>query len=113
MITSYVTPQRSLLYLSLVGPLNEQSADSLVNEYYERHCPTLRQCILDLAGADHASEGGLTVLNRLSLLAQVDSIEFSVVAGGGNAEEAIAKAATRFLVPVVDGRDLPFARRAS
>ena len=81
MITSYVNPQRSLLYLSLVGPLNEYSANDLVNEYYERHNPGLRQCILDLSGAESADGSGLNVMHRICLLAQVDDIEFSVVAG--------------------------------
>jgi anti-anti-sigma regulatory factor len=113
MITSYVTPQRSLLYLSIVGSLNEYSADDLVNEYYERQSDHLRQCILDLAAVDAADEVGLTVLHRLSLLAQVDNIEFAVVANGCPAEGVIHEAAARYWVPVVDGRDIPFARRAS
>jgi len=112
MITSYVNPQRSLLYLSLVGPLNEYSANDLVNEYYERHNPALRQCILDLSGAESGDGPGLNVLHRISLLAQVDSIEFSVVAGGSPAEAEIAESAKRFWVPVVNGKDLPFAKRA-
>ena len=61
MITSYVNPQRSLLYLSLVGPLNEYSANDLVNEYYERHSTGLRQCILDLSGAETADGSGVNV----------------------------------------------------
>jgi ABC-type transporter Mla MlaB component len=112
MITSYVNPQRSLLYLSLVGPLNEYSANDLVNEYYERHGPALRQCILDLSGAESADGSGLNVLHRISLLAQVDTIEFSVVARGSTCEAAVADAAKRFWVAVVDGQDLPFAKRA-
>ena len=112
MITSYVTPQRSLLYLSLVGNLNEFSSDDLVNEYYERHTPSLRQCILDLSGADVADGEGLKVLHRLSLLAQVDELGFSVVSRGSEMERPISEAARRYWVPVVDGRDLPFAQRA-
>ena len=113
MITSYVTPQRSLLYLALVGSLNEHSAHDLVSEYYERQTPNLRQCILDLAAVDTADEIGLTVLHRLSLLAQVDGIKFSVVAGGSAVEGPIGAAAERYWVPVIDGRDIPFVRRAS
>jgi hypothetical protein len=108
MITSYVTPQRSLLYLSLVGPLNEYSADDLVNEYYERQSNTLRRCILDLAAAESADEIGLTVLHRLSLLAQVDNLEFAVVAGGGPVEDRIVQAAERYWVSIVDGSNIPF-----
>jgi len=113
MITSYVNPQRSLLYLSLVGALNEYSANDLVNEYYERHNPGLKQCILDLSGVEEADGPGLNVLHRISLLAQVDDIEYSVVAGGSQLEPAIADAARRFWVQIVDGKDLPFYRRAS
>jgi len=113
MITSYVTPQRSLLYLSLVGPLNEYSADDLVNEYYERQTSSLQQCILDLAAVEASDEIGLTVLHRISLLAQVDGIEFSVVAAGSTVETAIGSAAERYWVPVVDGANIPFVRKAS
>ena len=108
MITSYVNPQRSLLYLSLVGPLNEYSANDLVNEYYERHSPGLRQSVLDLSGAESADGPGLNVLHRFSLLAQVDSIELAVVVGGSPVEADIAEAARRFWVQTVDGQDLPF-----
>jgi ABC-type transporter Mla MlaB component len=112
MITSYVNPQRSLLYLSLVGPLNEYSANDLVNEYYERHSPDLRQCILDLSGTEAADGSGLNVLHRIALLTQVDGIEFSAVAHGSPASVAIAEAARRFWVPLVDGGDTPLFRRA-
>ncbi len=113
MITSYVTPNRGLLYLSIVGALNEYSGDDLVNEYYERQSPNLRQCILDLAAVDAADEIGMTVLHRLSLLSQVDGIEFSVVAEGSSVEGAISVAAERYWVPIVDGRNIPFVRHAS
>jgi anti-anti-sigma regulatory factor len=112
MITSYVNPQRSLLYLSLVGPLNEYSANDIVSEYYERHSVGLRQCILDLSGAEAADGSGLNVLHRIALLTQVDGIEFSVVAGGSPAEASIAEAARRFWVPIVDGKDVPVYKRA-
>jgi anti-anti-sigma regulatory factor len=113
MITSYVNPQRSLLYLSLVGTLQEYSANDLVNEYYERHTAGLHQCILDLSGTDAADGSGLNVLHRIALLAQVDGIEFSVIAGGSPAEAAIAEAARRFWVPVVDGgKGTPLYKRA-
>jgi anti-anti-sigma regulatory factor len=113
MITSYVNPQRSLLYISLVGPLNEYAANDLVGEYHERHGAGLRQCILDLSEAETADGSGLNVLHRLALLTQVDSIEFSVVAGGSQVEKAIAEAARRFWVQIVDGKDLPIYKRAS
>jgi len=113
MITSYVTPQRSMLYLSLVGPLNDYSAHDLVNEYYERHTRELRQCILDLSGADYADEDGLNVLHRVSLMAEVDGVEFAVVARGSAAEREIEEAAQRYTVPLVDGRNLPFPKRVA
>lgn len=106
MITSYVDPQRNLLYLSLVGPLDGRGADELVAEYHERHEPELRRCVLDLGNADGTDEDGLAVLNRLSLLAQVDGVEFSLVAGGSG---AVVEAARRYWVPVVDHADLPLA----
>jgi hypothetical protein len=112
MITSYVNPQRSLLYLSLVGALNEYSANDLVAEYEERHSPALRQCILDLSGAEGADGSGLNVLHRIALLTQVDSIEFSVVAAGSPAEGQIAEAARRFWVTLIDGKDIPLYKRA-
>ena len=65
MITSYVTPQNSLLYLSLVGRLDRGAADDLVNEYYDRHHPRVRQTILDLSAAENVCAKGLEVLNRL------------------------------------------------
>jgi len=109
MITSYVNPPRSMLYLSLVGVLDGTGADDLVQEYYERHTPALRRCILDLSGAESADGPGLNALHRLSLLAQVDQIEFSVVARGSQAEEEIRKAAHRFWVEIIDGAGLPLA----
>jgi anti-anti-sigma regulatory factor len=112
MITSYVNPQRSLLYLSLVGALNEYSANDLVVEYEERHSPALRQCILDLSGVEAADGSGLNVLHRIALLAQVDTIEFSVVAAGSPAASQIADAARRFWVALIDGKDVPVYKRA-
>ena len=109
MITSYVTPQGNMLYLSLIGPLNGRGADDLVNEYYERHTPEVRRCVLDLGSADAVNEEGLLVLNRLSLLAQVDGVEFSLVARGSVVEESVADSARRFCVPVVDRSDVSLA----
>ena len=113
MITSYVNPKQSMIYLSLVGHLNELSANDLINEYYERQNPALRQCILDLSGAETVDGSGLNVLHRLSLLTQVDAIEFSAIVGGSACETEIAEAARRFWVAIVDTADVPFAKRAS
>ena len=109
MITSYLTPQNSLLYLSLVGPLDRAAADDLVAEYYERHDPRIRETILDLTAAEEATEPGLNVLHRLSLLTQVDGAEFSVVSRGSAAHEQIAESARHYWVPLVDSVGLPFA----
>jgi len=108
MITSYVTPERNLLYLSVVGPLNSLSADDLVTEYCDRHAAGITQCILDLAEADAVDQPGLNALQRLSLLAQVDGVEFAVVARGSQAEPAIADAALALWIPLVDASTLPF-----
>jgi hypothetical protein len=83
-----------------------------VNEYYERHGEDLRQCILDLSGAEGVDGSGLNVLHRVALLTQVDGIEFSVIAGGSPSEPVIAEAARRFWVPIVDAKDVPVFKRA-
>ena len=103
MITSYVTPQQSMLYLSLVGALDAEGADGLVNEYYDR------QAILDLSGAESSTESGLDVLHRLSLLTQVDGVEFTVVSRGSGVRNEVIEAAKHYWVPVVDSIELPFA----
>lgn len=112
MITSYVSPGKSMLYLSLVGPLDRVSADDLVDEYYERHDASILQVMLDLTHAADATDGGLNVLHRLSLLCQVDDVEFGVVAAGSTASEAIAEAARHYWVPIVDGARAPAAAHA-
>jgi anti-anti-sigma regulatory factor len=110
MITSYVTPEESLLYLSLLGPLDEYAANDLVQEYYERHSPALERCVLDLSGADYADEDGLNVLHRLSLLAQVDEIDFAVLARGSPVADKIANGAARYWVRLARDGEIPFAR---
>ena len=109
MITSYVTPQQSMLYLSLVGALDAEGADGLVNEYYDRHAPGIRPAILDLSGAESSTESGLDVLHRLSLLTQVDGVEFTVVSRGSGVRNEVIEAAKHYWVPVVDSIELPFA----
>jgi len=112
MITSYVNPEGSLLYLSLVGPLDESSANDLVNEYYERHHAGLAKCVLDLSGAEAADGPGLNVIHRVSLLTQVDGIAFVVVAEESPVRDEIETAAKGFWVELASAKDLPF-RRAS
>lgn len=113
MITSYVTPRRTMLYLSLVGPLDASSARDLVDEYYARQVPGLRQCILDLAAVDQADNTGLDVLFRLSRLTEVDGLDFALVAAGGGAEAAVVQAARHAQVAMVDRRNLPFDAEGS
>jgi hypothetical protein len=112
MITSYVTPQRTMLYLSLVGPLDSGGSDDLVHEYYERHSPTIRRCILDLGAVEEMDERGLTVMQRLQRIARADHVEFSVVAGRSDRASVVGEAAGRYSVPVVDGRNLPLQEPA-
>ena len=112
MITSYVSPQRSILYIALVGPLNDYAANDLVQEYYERHARGLRQCVLDLSSADYADDDGLNALHRIALLCEVDSIGFTVVCRGSSVEPEIRAGAERYWVPVAEGVDLPFVRKA-
>ncbi|MGQ0615185.1 MAG: STAS domain-containing protein [Planctomycetaceae bacterium] len=112
MITSYVTPQRSVLYLALVGPLNEYAANDLVQEYYERHARGLRQCVLDLSAVDYTDPDGLNALHRIALLCEVDSIGFTVACRGSLVEPEIRAGADRYWVAVAEGVDLPFLKKA-
>ncbi|MHC4934138.1 MAG: STAS domain-containing protein [Planctomycetota bacterium] len=112
MITSYVTPQRTMLYLSLVGSLDSGSSDDLVHEYHERLSPTIRRCILDLGAVEEMDENGLSVMQRLQRIARADQVEFSVVAGRSHRATAVGAAAGRYSVPVVDGRNLPLQEPA-
>ena len=93
MITSYLSPEGSLLYLSLVGRLDRESADDLVSEYEERCTDETRRCILDLRGAEECDAGGLSALRTLSLLAQEKQVQFGVTAEGGPTAEAIRRQA--------------------
>jgi anti-anti-sigma regulatory factor len=111
MITSYITPDRATLYLSLVGSLNTFTAKDLVHEYHDRHVPELRRCILDLSSCDVEDEEGLDVLHHLSLVVEPKGIELSLLAGRNHAKERIADAAGRHEVPLVDTDALPFLRR--
>lgn len=110
MITSYVTPEGDMLYLSLIGRLDGDVALELVNEYHVRFGPDVRRCVLDLAGADAATAEGATVLDRLWHLAATDRVELSLVARGSAVERTLAEAARRHGVPLVDGTGLPLAR---
>ena len=93
MITSYLSPEGSLLYLSLVGRLDRHCADDLVSEYKERRNPGTNRCILDLRGADECDAGGLAAVRRIADLAEADGLHFGITATGTAAAEAIRRQA--------------------
>jgi hypothetical protein len=104
MITSYVTPDGDLLYLSLIGRLDGDAADEIVGEYHVRFAAPVRRCILDLATAEAATERGFGVVPRLANVSRVDGVELSLVARGSAIERQLAETADRHGVPVLDGR---------
>lgn len=106
MITSYLSPEGSLLYLSLVGRLDRQSADDLVSEYEERRTAETRRCVLDLRGAEDCDAGGLAALRKLSALSLEDRLEFGVVAEGGPTAEAVRRQAGDHWVTAIEGLPL-------
>ncbi len=110
MITSYITPDRTTLYLSLVGSLNTFTAKDLVHEFHDRQVPELCRCVLDLSSSEIEDEEGLEVLRHLSVVAQPGGVELSLLAGRNHAKERIASAAGRYEVPLVEGDALPFLR---
>jgi len=89
MITSYLSPGGSLLYLSLVGRLDRRCAEDLVSEYLERRKEDTNRCILDLRGANECDAGGLAVVGRIAKLAQADGLHYAVTAENAPAAEAI------------------------
>jgi len=93
MITSYLSPEGSLLYLSLVGKLDRHCAEELVSEYTERRQECTNRCILDLRGADECDAGGLAVLQRIARLTHADGLQFGITASGAPASEAIRRQA--------------------
>jgi len=93
MITSYLSPEGSLLYLSLVGKLDRRCADDLVSEYVERRKDDTNRCILDLRGAEECDAGGLAAVRRIALLAEADGLHFGVTAAGATSSEAIRRQA--------------------
>ena len=111
MITSYITPDRTTLYLSLVGSLNTFAAKDLVHEYRDRQVPELCRCVLDLSSCEIEDDEGLEVLRHLSVVAHPGGVELSLLAGHNHAKERIADAAGRHKVPLVESHALPFLRR--
>ncbi len=106
MITSYLSPEGSLLYLSLVGRLDRHSADDLVSEYEERKTPKTKRCILDLRGAEECDAGGLAALPKLALLTRDDHLEFGVTAEGGPTAEIVRRQAGKHWVEAISGLPL-------
>jgi len=93
MITSYLSPEGSLLYLSLVGKLDRRCADDLVSEYMDRRKDCTNRCILDLRGADECDAGGLAAVQRIARLAEADGLHFGITASGTPVSEAIRRQA--------------------
>jgi len=91
MITSYLSPEGSLLYLSLVGRLDRRCADDLVHEFRERRKSETNQCILDLRGAAECDAGGLGAVQRLAKLSAEHGLRFGITAGRGSTAEAIRR----------------------
>jgi len=96
MITSYLSPEGNLLYLSLVGPLNRASAADLLHEFDDRLEPATSRCLLDLSEAEGCDAQGLAVIDRLADRADRERIRFTVTAGENDAAAAIRRRAGAF-----------------
>lgn len=107
MITSYLSPEGSLLYLSLVGKLDRRCAEELVSEYLERRKDDTNRCILDLRGADECDAGGLAAVQRIAVLAQADGLHFGITASGAPAAEAIRRQAGESWIDALPEIPLP------
>lgn len=86
MITSYVSPEGSLIYLSLVGSLDRSATTDLLLEFDERVGSRTRRCILDLGGAESFDSAGLSILDALKLRARDRGMLFNVTASAGAQE---------------------------
>jgi len=105
MITSYVTPDRSTLYLSLVGTLDSFSARNLVLEYHDRRVRGLRRCILDLSACEMEDDTGIDVLERLSAEVAPHGVELSLLE---TPHAKLKGAAEHAAVGRIDSSSLPF-----
>ena len=105
MITSYVTPDQSTLYLSLVGALDSYSAKNLVLEYHDRRVRGLSRCILDLSACEMEDDTGVDVLERLSSEVAPHGVELSLLE---TPHEELKGAAERTAVARIDSSALPF-----
>jgi len=89
MITSYVSPEGSLLYLSLVGSLDRGARDDLLREFDERVRAETRRCILDLEGAEAWEPAGLGLVVGLLARTAERRIQLRVSAGSSPAAAAV------------------------
>ena len=89
MITSYVSPEGSLLYLSLVGPLDRSAKGDLAAEFDDRVRVGTRRCILDLTGAESCDAAGLALVGELANRAAQRTMRFSVSAGNSPVADAV------------------------
>jgi ABC-type transporter Mla MlaB component len=93
MITSYLSPEKNLLYLSLVGPLNRASAAELLHEFDDRLESATARCLLDLSGAEGCDPQGLAVIDRLADRANQERLQFTVSAAASVDAPAIRRRA--------------------
>ncbi|MEM8885609.1 MAG: STAS domain-containing protein [Planctomycetota bacterium] len=80
MITSYVSPKGTLLYLSLVGTLDREAVDDLVREFDERLHADATRCLLDLNGAEDCDAAGLSLVTKLADRSRLRRVRFGVTA---------------------------------
>jgi len=101
MITSYVSPEGSLIYLSLVGSLDRSSTDDLLLEFDERVGTRTRRCILDLGGAESIDSAGMSILDSLKWRTKERGMQFSVTAASGAASEELRRRAGECWIDVL------------
>ena len=89
MITSYVSPEGTLLYLSLVGSLDAAARTDLVAEFDDRARAGTRRCILDLSGAETCDAAGLALVTTLAGRSRERSMRFSVSASTSPVADAV------------------------
>ncbi|MHC4409528.1 MAG: STAS domain-containing protein [Planctomycetota bacterium] len=98
MITSYVSPEGSLIYLSLVGSLNRIATSDLLLEFDDRVRKGTRRCILDLSGAESCDAAGLALVDSLAGRTRERRMRLSVSASSSPvADEVRSKAGDAWL----------------
>jgi ABC-type transporter Mla MlaB component len=93
MITSYVSPEGSLIYLSLVGSLDRSATNDLLLEFDERVREGTRRCILDLGGAENYDPAGLALIDALQERTRRRGMQFNVTAGEAAGSEELRRRA--------------------